>query len=158
MDFWGRYTTPPPKSIGVLTTRGIPGAQTKKGCGRHAVRVLDETYGYEGTTIAISAATDILSAEGKDVGQQALEVFDKIDRNNDGKLDIEKIIAKLHAGLNKIDTSDDGFIDKAEFKAMTSPPPAKPDASAEQLEDVQAELARLREALEKLAESLQDRK
>ena len=85
-------------------------------------------------------------------------VFDKIDQNNDGKLDIEKIIAKVHAGLNKIDTSDDGFIDKAEFKAMTSPPPAKPDASAEQLEDVQAELARLREALEKLAESLQDRK
>jgi Ca2+-binding EF-hand superfamily protein len=85
-------------------------------------------------------------------------VFDKFDQNNDGKLDIEKIVAKVHAGLNKIDTSDDGFIDKAEFKAMTSPPPAKQDASSEQLEDVQAELARLREALEKLAESLQDRK
>ena len=84
-------------------------------------------------------------------------VFDKIDQNDDGKLDIEKIVAKMHVGLNKIDTSDDGFIDRSEFKAITSPPPVKQADSSEQPDDVQAELARLRQAIEKLAESLKDR-
>ncbi|MCH2212238.1 MAG: EF-hand domain-containing protein [Fuerstiella sp.] len=84
-------------------------------------------------------------------------VFDKFDRNNDGRLDIDKIIAWLHATMDRIDTSDDGFIDRSEFKAMTSPPLTKQDAS-EQLKNVQAELVRLSDVLEKLAESLQHRK
>ena len=84
-------------------------------------------------------------------------VFDKIDRNDDGKLDIDKIVAKIQKGLNKADTSGDGFIDKAEFKAIISPTPTAKDSSSEQRDQVEAELARLRRAIEKLTESLKDR-
>jgi len=83
--------------------------------------------------------------------------FDKMDQNDDGKLDIDKIIAKLRAGMKKIDTSDDGFIDKSEFKALTNPPSTEEDSSSQQRDQVQAELARLRQAIEKLTESLKDR-
>ena len=100
----------------------------------------------------------VKKAKTKFISHIQSRVFDKIDQNDDGKLDIEKIVAKIHAGLNKIDTSDDGFIDRSEFKAISSPPPEKREASSKQLDDVQAELARLRQALEKLAESLKDRK
>ena len=96
-------------------------------------------------------------AKSKFVSYVQSRVFDKIDQNDDGKLDIKKIVAKMHMRLNKIDTSDDGFIDRSEFKAITSPPPVKQAASSEQPDDVQAELARLRQAIEKLAESLKDR-
>ena len=69
-------------------------------------------------------------AKTKFISHVQSRIFDKIDQNDDGKLDIEKIIAKVHAGLNKIDTSDDGFIDRSEFKAIISPRPAKQDASS----------------------------
>jgi Ca2+-binding EF-hand superfamily protein len=112
----------------------------------------------DGTVNQEEISQAVNKAKTKFVSHVQSRIFDKIDQNDDGKLDIEKIVAKVHAKLNKIDTSGDGFIDKSEFKAITSPPPAKQDASSEKLEDVQAELARLREALEKLAESLKDSK
>lgn len=96
-------------------------------------------------------------AKSKFISYVQNRVFDKIDQNDDGKLDIKKIVAKMQMRLNKIDTSDDGFIDRSEFKAITSPPPVKQADSSEQPDDVQAELARLRQAIEKLAESLKDR-
>lgn len=70
-------------------------------------------------------------AKTKFISHVQSHVFDKIDQNDDGKLDIEKIVAKLHAGLNKIDTSGDGFIDRSEFKAITSSRQAKQDASSQ---------------------------
>ena len=39
---------------------------TKKGKGRHAIRVLDEAFEYESTTIAIDAAGEVLKMEAHD--------------------------------------------------------------------------------------------
>jgi hypothetical protein len=41
--------------------------QTKTGQGRHAVRVLDEAFEYEGLTVAVTAAGEIVNAVVKDV-------------------------------------------------------------------------------------------
>jgi hypothetical protein len=44
-------------------------AQTKMGCGRHAVRVLDEAFEFEAVQVAVNAAAGVVNAEVKDVGQ-----------------------------------------------------------------------------------------
>ena len=99
----------------------------------------------------------VKKAKTKFVSHMQNRIFDKMDQNDDGKLDIDKIIAKLHEGMKKIDTSDDGFIDKSEFKEFTNPSPTEQDSELQQRDQVQAELARLRQAIEKLTESLKDR-
>ena len=83
-------------------------------------------------------------------------VFDKIDQNDDGKIDIEKVVAKLHGRLKKLDVSDDGFIDKSEFKAIVNRSSAAQNSSSQRRDQVEAELERLRQAIDKLAESLKE--